>query len=159
MSLQRRHPMRRALALVVVVVLSAVSCGGDNGGSPAAPTPQIPAVDGNYSGNITITFPELNTSLTCPASTVVTQSGRTVNVAPLILGGQCGNQSVPLGQVTIDNTGAIEGGGATGTYNEPSCGTYSYSGSGGFFGREFRISLSATSATCYNFNFTAVLTR
>ena len=31
--------------------------------------------------------------------------------------------------------------------------------SGGFFGRELRFSLVATSTTCLNFNFTAVLSR
>ena len=41
----------------------------------------------------------------------------------------------------------------------PSCGVYSYSGSGGFFGRDFRISLNAVSRTCYNFNMTMNLSR
>jgi hypothetical protein len=146
--------MRR---LPLIVALVATACGG-SGGGPTAPTPQIPNVVGNYSGSATYTFPELQTSLTCPASTSVTQSTTTVNVAPIILTGQCGNLSIPLGQVTIDNTGAFAGGNS-GTYNEPSCGTYNYTGSGGFFGRELRISMIATSRTCFNFNFTAVLSR
>lgn len=131
-------------------------CGG--GGSPSAPTPQIPNVVGSYSGNATFTFPELRQTMTCPANTSVTQSGSTVNVAPIILNGQCGGISIPFGQATIDNTGALQGN-SSGTYNDPSCGTYSYTASGGFFSRELRISVTATSRTCYNFNFTANLSR
>ena len=32
-------------------------------------------------------------------------------------------------------------------------------GSGGFFGRDFRLSINATSRTCYNFNMTVNLSR
>lgn len=141
---------------VLLAGLLAVSCGG---GSPTAPTPSIPTVSGSYAGSSTTTFPELQVTVTCPASTTITQSGSTVSIAPVILKGQCGDLSVPVGQVTIDTTGAIDGGSARGTYNEPSCGIYSYTASGGFFGRELRVSVSATSSTCFNFNFTAVLTR
>ncbi len=66
--------------------------------------------------------------------------------------------SVPFGEGTIDNTGAFQGQ-STGTYNEPSCGTYNFSGSGGFFGREMRISIVGTSSTCFNFNMTVILSR
>jgi hypothetical protein len=76
-----------------------------------------------------------------------------------VLAGDCGNVSIPLGQATIDQTGAINGGSATGTNTDPSCGTYNYTASGGFFGKEFRLSMSATSSTCLNFNFTMTLTR
>lgn len=159
------HPRRfhaRSTSLTVAVILllvGLVACGGGSS-SPSAPSvPTIPTVSGNYSGTSTFSFPELHATMNCPASTVVTQSGSTVSVAPIVLTGQCGTISIPVGLATIDATGAIEGGGASGTYNEPSCGTYNYTGSGGFFGREFRLSMSASSSTCYNFNFTMVLTR
>lgn len=146
--------MRR---LMLVVVVLAVSCGG--GDSPTSPSQPIPTVSGTYTGSVNFTFPELQVTVTCPASTTVTQSGRTVNIAPLVLTGDCDSMSIPFGQTTIDATGAIEGGSARGSYNEPSCGVYNYVASGGFFGSEFRLSMTATSTTCYNFNFTAVLSR
>src|SRR5687767_9417662 len=68
------------------------------------------------------------------------------------------NRLLKLGQGSIDATGAIDGGSLVTTYDEPSCGTYSMAISGGFFGRDLRISVAATSRTCYNFNFTATLT-
>jgi hypothetical protein len=148
--------MRRAFFISLLVILPA--CGG-GGSSPSSPTPQLPSVAGSYSGLTSFAFPELGMSLTCPASTTVTQSGSTVSVAPIVLRGECGALSIPLGQGTIDATGAIDGGSVSGTYNEPSCGTYQMIGSGGFFGRDFKLSISATSATCYNFNMTATLTR
>jgi hypothetical protein len=142
-------------AIGVALCLVAAGCGG--GGNPTGPTNSIPNVVGTYSGNVTIAFPELNQSLICPATTSVTQSGSTASIAPMILRGDCGNLSLPLGQVTIDNTGAFP---PLGTVSVPAdCGTYSMTGSGGFFGRELRISINATSNTCYNFNFTATLTR
>lgn len=67
--------------------------------------------------------------------------------------------SLPLGQATIDNTGAINLGSGSGTFNDPSCGTYTYAASGGFFGRDLRMSVNATSRTCYNFNMTVNLSR
>lgn len=146
--------MRRIF--VVTTIIATVACGGD---SPTAPTPTIPQVSGSYTGTITVNLPEVPVSRSCPANTSVTQSGSTVSIAPIILGGTCGNISLPLGQVTIDTTGAITGQN-TGTFFEPSCGgNYTYSASGGFFGRELRLSMTATSAVCLNFNFTAVLTR
>lgn len=150
--------MLRGVVVAIVVAVVAVACGGKDS-SPTAPTPVIPSVAGSYSGSATIAMPELVVSATCPASTVVTQSGATVNIAPIVLGGQCGNMSIPLGPTTIDLTGAIDPTGSSGTYNDPSCGTYKYSASGGFFGRELRISLSATSATCYNMNLTVLMSR
>ncbi len=141
--------------VVVAAALMAAGCGG----SSTAPSNRIPSVSGTYSGNVTLVYPELQARLTCPASTTVTQSGSTVNIAPVLLGGQCGGVSLPLGQSTIDSTGAIGGGSDSGTYNEPSCGLYSYTVSGGFFGRELRASAIYTSRTCYNLNFTMTLTR
>jgi len=146
--------MLRISARVVVLAVLAASWAC----SSPTESSNIPQVAGNYSGSGTLTFPELQTSITCPASTTVTQSGTTVNIAPIILAGQCGT-SIPLGQGTINATGALDGGSDSGTYNEPSCGTYNYTASGGFFGRELRISMSATSSTCVNFNFTMVLSR
>jgi hypothetical protein len=140
---------------LVLLLLPLVACGG---GSPSAPTPQTPNVVGNYSGSTVISAPELGGQITCPTTTTVTQSGTTVTIAPLVLGGECDNISIPLEQVTIDNTGAIQGQNS-GTFDEPSCGRYTYTGSGGFFGRELRLSLNATSSTCPNFNLTMTLSR
>lgn len=140
---------------VVVALIGLVSCGGN--GSPTGPSNKIPNVVGSYSGTATFTYPELQVTLTCPASTVVTQSGSTVSLAPIVLNGQCQGVSIPVGQTTIDNTGAMQS--ENGSYTEPSCGVYAYSASGGFFGREFRFSLNATSSTCYNMNITGVLSR
>jgi hypothetical protein len=146
----------RHLLLITLAVLTA-ACGGS---SPTAPSgPQYPQVAGTYNGSINITLPELGTSLNCPASTSVTQTGANINIAPIILGGQCVGTlgSIPLGSATIDTNGALPP--ASGSFNEPSCGSYTYTGSGGFFGRELRISMSASSNTCWNFNFTASLFR
>ncbi len=140
---------------VLLLFLPLVACGG---GSPSAPTPQTPNVVGDYSGSTVINVPELSQQITCPTTTKVTQSGTTVNIAPLVLGGECDNISIPLEQVTIDNTGAIQGQNS-GTFDEESCGRYTYTGSGGFFGREFRLSLNMTSSTCPNLNLTMTLSR
>jgi hypothetical protein len=150
--------MRVLPTVAVILSVLAASCGGKDS-SPSSPTPTIPSVSGSYSGSATLTLPELQVSLTCPASTAVTQSGNTVNIAPIVLKGDCGSMSIPLGSTTIDTNGAIDPTGSTGTFDDPSCGTYKYAGSGGFFGRELRISMSATSSTCYNFNLTIVLSR
>jgi hypothetical protein len=87
----------------------------------------------------------------------VTQSGNSVNIAPMIATGECGGTSFPLGQTTIDDNGALQN--DSGTFNDPSCGSYSYNASGGFFGRDFRFSLNAASLTCLNINMTGVLSR
>ena len=156
--------MRALLALVSIIVLGLSACGGDNKNptspTPFSTTPTFPQVSGNYSGSITITFPEVPLTLTCPATTVIAQSGSSVSIAPLLLSGACAGvlDSLPLGTVTIDTNGAITGDGMD-TYIEEDCGTYNVTGSGGFFGRELRLSLLATSTTCLNFNFTAVLSR
>jgi hypothetical protein len=148
--------MRQALVCGLLCV-SVAACGGS---SPTAPSgPQFPQVAGTYNGSINFTFPELGTSLSCPASTTVTQTGSNVSIAPIILSGQCVGLlgSIPLGSATIDTNGALPN--QSGNFNEPSCGVYSAAGSGGFFGREFRISMTATSSTCWNFNFSASLFR
>ncbi len=148
------EPQLRKL-LICLWLLPLIGCGG---GNAAAPTPQIPNVVGNYSGSTAMAFPEVGQSVTCPTTTSVTQSGSTVNIAPLVLGGECENISLPLGQATIDNTGAIQGLGS-GTYDEPTCGRYTYAASGGFFGRNLQLSVNATSSTCLNINMTINLSR
>lgn len=146
----------RILSAFGVVALLAVGCGGD---SPTAPGgAQYPSVAGSYAGTTTMVFPELGVTLSCPTTTTVTQSGSSINVAPIVMGGQCGNVSMPVGGGTIDTTGAMLGS-TSGTHNDPSCGTYNWTGSGGFFGRELRLAVNATSATCYNFNLNMTLTR
>jgi hypothetical protein len=115
-------------------------------------------VAGNYSGTTTMVLPELGQTITCPSTTSVTQSGSTVNLAPIILNGACGGASIPLGQTTIDRTGTLFGGQKTFSFTD-TCGTYNATGSGGFFGRELRISVNATSNTCYNINLTITMNR
>lgn len=147
--------MRRLAVLVTALTIS--SCGGGDNNSPTAPTSQIPNVTGNYSGTATIVFPEIPRTLSCPVTTVVTQNGNLVSIAPLVLAGQCGGISAPIGQTMIDATGAIRG--ESGSHSDPSCGVYRYTASGGFFGRELRLSWSGTSSTCYNANMTFVMIR
>lgn len=148
--------MRRRLALVLLVIAT-VSCGG-GGTSLSGPSNTIPNVAGNYSGTATLAEPERSLSLTCPASTSVTQSGSTINVAPITIGAPC-NFTIPVGQGTIDATGAILGSN-TGTVQDSSgCGFYNYTGSGGFFGHDFRFSLVYTSTTCFNINFSVTTTK
>ena len=147
-------------AVVCLCLIVAVACGGENS-SPTAPSPTqptFPQVNGNYSGSITVTYPEVPTTVTCPATTAVTQSGRSVSIAPLLLSGACAGvaDSLPLGMFTIDTNGAIDD--WRGTLTED-CGIYNATASGGFFGRELRFSAVFTSSTCSNFNFTAVLSR
>ena len=72
-----------------------VGCGAN---SPTGPSNSTPNVVGSYTGNITIAYPELGQSLVCPASTTVTQSGTTVSAAPIVLRGECGSLSIPVGQ-------------------------------------------------------------
>ena len=148
--------------VLAVLLVAAIGCGGGGGGgNPTGPSTSIPNVVGSYNGNLTLTFPEVPITFNCIASTTVTQSGATVSIAPLTLkagSSQCNSLgTVPVGQVTIDATGAFPN--ESGTYNEPSCGVYSYVGSGGFFGRDFKFSMTATSASCLNFNIAATLTR
>jgi hypothetical protein len=155
-----RHHRSRVLSKVIVTLSSlvfSIACGESS--SPTAPTPSIPNVAGNYSGSLSIALPELGQTLTCPGTTTVTQSGSTVSLAPIALSGVCAGLSIPLGSGTIDATGNLTGGTTSGSYTDPSCGTYSYTGSGGFFGRDLRISMVATSRTCYNMNITINMSR
>lgn len=159
--------MKRALtALVLGVSLSA--CGGDS--SPTAPSVSaIPNVMGNYSGSITITYQLFGSSISCPATTTVNESGTNVTLSPLQLGGVCpsaGLASLPAGDFTISSTGSL----GTQTVNNiyiPSCnGYYDGSASGGFFGSTLQFTFTytvASGATCVNqvgnFTFAATLNR
>ena len=143
----------RKLVFLALVTLVAGAC-GDNAGT--APTPQIPNVSGNYSGTTRMVLPELNSSVTCPTTTSVSQSGSNISVAPLVMAGECGGMSIPLGSTTIDATGSL--GQSSGTHRE-ACGLYNWAASGGFFGRELRLSMTATSTTCWNMNMTITVTR
>jgi hypothetical protein len=145
---------RYFLATLLGLVLAA--CGGGNGVTgPSGPS--YPQVAGNYTGTLRFVFPEISMSVSCPVSTSVTQAGNTVNIAPLSAGGDCGGMSIPVGSTTIDAAGGL--GSETSSYNEPSCGLYNYTASGGFYGTEFRFSLNATSTTCLNMNITGSLYR
>jgi hypothetical protein len=145
--------------LVLPMLVGLAACGGGSNGVTGSSGSSMPQVGGSYSGTMTLVYPELAGSMSCPASTAVTQSGSTVNMAPIIATGQCAGISFPLGTMSIDSTGAIDGGSGSGSYVDPSCGAYSYTASGGFFGREFRLSMNAVSATCYNYTLTWVLSR
>jgi hypothetical protein len=163
--------MRRVLvvALVLALVGAALAFAGCGSSNDAAPTPAIPNVTGNYSGTITITYQLIGQSITCPASTSVTQSGANVTLAPLTIGGQCatvGFTSLPAGDFTITNTGSL------GTQNVnniyiPSCnGYYNASASGGFFGSTLQFTFIYTVASgqaCLtqlgNFTFAGTLSR
>lgn len=148
--------MRKAWRVVPLLMLT-LAC-GDGGDNVTGPTNTIPNVAGNYGGSTTITFPELNLSTACPTTTSVTQSGGgNINVAPLQV--RCpdiGLLSLPIGEATIGSTGSL--GSESGSFSMD-CGVYNFTGSGGFFGRDLRLSLTYVSTTCYNMNITINLTR
>lgn len=147
-----------SVAVYFVLAISAIACGSSSPTTPTPVAPTVPQVAGSYAGTITITYPEINRTLSCPATTSVTQSGSSVNIAPLALSGLCAGLSIPFGGDAIDATGNFTSS-PTGTYSDPSCGSYSYVSSGGFFGRELRLSMTAISSTCLDLNFSANLTR
>ena len=142
---------------LLLPLLFVVACGGDNN-NITGPTNQIPNVAGNYNGTTTVLLPELNHSVACPTNTSVTQgTGGNINIAPLQV--RCpdiGLMSLPVGDATIDSTGSL--GSESGTLSQD-CGLYNYTGSGGFFGRDLRLSLVYISNTCFNMNITINLTR
>jgi hypothetical protein len=145
------------LWFVLPLLVLTIAC-GDGNDSLTGPTNTIPNVAGNYSGSTTITFPELNVSTTCPTTTSVTQSGGgNIDIAPLQV--RCPEVeplSLPFGEATIGATGSL--GSESGSFSME-CGVYNYSGSGGFSGRELRLSLAYVSSTCLNMNITITLTR
>ena len=91
----------------ILVALMCSVCAGGCGSTPAAPTPTYPNVAGTYTG--TATFTTTTISVSCPASTAVSQAGNRVNIAALQLGPECGTGNIPGGQFTITTTGALEG--------------------------------------------------
>jgi hypothetical protein len=146
--------MKRIVVVTLVAVFSAACSGKED--SPTAPTPSIPNVAGNYSGTTTVSFPELRSSVSCPTTTTVTQNGADISVAPLQVGGECAF-SLPFGPATIDATGSL--GSASNLTLREACGTYNASASGGFFGRELRLSMFYSSTTCWNMNLAITLSR
>lgn len=151
--------MKKACAVLLLATIT-VACGGSgSGNSPTGPTDTIPNVAGNYSGTTTVVFPELGQSASCPSSTSVTQaSGGSITIAPLELGGACGGVSFPVGRATIDATGSL--GTDAGSYFDTSCGgTYNYTASGGFVGRDLRLLMNYTSTVCFNMDVTINLSR
>lgn len=145
----------RAVVIVVVAFVT-VACGGGSS-NPVAPTARAPQVAGAYVGTVTIFYPQLARTLNCPASTTVNQTGFALSFSPMMVSGQCGNFALPIGDADIDSNGSI--GNESGTVNEPSCGFYNYTASGGFFGRSFQFAMNFTSSTCIAFNISGTLTR
>jgi hypothetical protein len=96
--------------------------------------------------------------MTCTASTTVTQSGATINVAPIVLGAACAGLEVPVGQVLIDDEGTIPAT-VSGTFTNPDCGMYTYTVSGGFDGQALELSAVLTSPTCMDATLTVVVNR
>ena len=166
--------MRRVLVFAMLVCVgSAVGCGG----GPTSPSSlsststskssSIPSVDGNYSGSITITYSSIGGSVTCPASTTVTQVGATVTIGALTPSGACASAGVspPLGSFTIDNTGSL-GSTTTNNVSDPSCnGAFNTTISGAFSGAtlQFSFVFTAVSGGCLsdpgNFTISGTLTK
>lgn len=143
----------KAVPVLAFVALFAAGCGGSPTSPGGSQSGQYPAVAGSYSGTTVLTFPELSETVSCPTTTAVTQSGAQLTIAPFVLSGDCGGVSVPLGAALIDRQGAFVAA-SSGSFNDPECGTYNYTFSGGFFDRELRMSMRATSLVCYNFDLT-----
>jgi hypothetical protein len=148
--------------LVVVAFLGAglAACSGGGSGSngvTGSSAATMPQVAGSYFGTLDIFFPELGMSVSCPTSTVVTQTGSTISLTPFVAGGDCDGMSVPVGFRSIDSNGAVPN--ESGSFNDPDCGIYSYSASGGFVGRELRFTVNATSTTCWNMDIAGALER
>lgn len=149
-------------AIALLVLSAACSKGGEGGNNPIGPSNTIPNVTGSYSGTTTFKWPELGFTVTCQATTNVTQtSGGNVSIAPLILRPgtpECQGMSIPVGDMQIDATGSL--GSAQTTIYEPTCGgNYNVVASGGFYGRSLQASLVYTSGTCYNMTATINVSR
>lgn len=144
--------MKVALVLTLITFVVA-GCGGSPTSPGGAQSGQYPSVAGSYSGTTVVTFPELSETVSCPTTTAVTQSGAQLTLAPFVLNGDCGGLSVPMGTALIDRAGAFVAA-SSGSFNDPECGIYTYTFSGGFFDRELRMSMRATSPVCYNFDLT-----
>jgi hypothetical protein len=145
---------RKVFCCWAFLLFLVIGCGGNDSSGPSN---QIPDVTGSYNGTTTVTFPAIPRTVACTSSTSVTQSGSSVSIAPLQLSGaECPTLSISVGSATIDATGAI--GSASGTVSQ-SCGTYSYTRSGGFVGRNLRMSFVYTSSTCVNMNISIDLSK
>ena len=147
----------RFIVFVTVAMSALAGCSGGN--SPTAPSQNLPSVAGSYRGSITIEPLDGGPSLTCSGVTWVTQSGNGISMWPIDVGGDCPAITIPFGPATIDETGRIAGSGTSGTFTQPSCGTYAYTSSGGFSGRQMQIEIFATSNICSNMNIIISLLR
>ena len=143
----------KVVSLLIMLCLFVAGCGGSPTSPGGTQTGQYPGVAGSYSGTTVMTFPELSETVSCPTTTSVTQSEAQVTIAPFVLTGACGGLSVPFGTALIDGQGAFVAA-SSGTFNDPECGAYNYTFSGGFFDREMRMTMRATSSVCYNFDLT-----
>lgn len=143
----------KAVLVLTLITLVAAGCGGSPTSPGSAQSGQYPSVAGSYSGTTVMTFPELSETVSCPTTTAVTQSGPQLTMAPFVLSGDCGGVSVPMGAALIDREGAFVAA-SSGSFNDADCGNYNYTFSGGFFDRELRMSMRATSPVCYNFDLT-----
>ena len=148
----------KVASLFTVLVVCVVGCGGSPTSPGGTQIGQYPSVAGNYSGTTVLTYPELSETYSCPTNTAVTQNGGQLTIAPFVLNGVCGGISVPFGAAVIDTSGEFVAA-TSGSFNDPECGTYNYTFSGGFFNRELRMSMRATSPICYNFDLTITLAR
>ena len=160
------------VVLPVLLYVLAVGChGGGTGRSeatPTGPTSQFPVTGALasysptptgviYNGTATKAVPQLQQSMTCPTSTMVSQNGNTLTVAPLILAGECHNLLMPVGEMTLDSTGAITSSNS-GSFIV-SCGTYTYTATGALVGDRLRLSIDAISEACPAFSMIAELSR
>ena len=157
--------MKRLLsAFACAVLLASVACGSS---SPTAPSaPQALQVAGNYSGTAVITYTQLAVTVNASATMTVTQAGNAVNLASLVFTiPNYGTLSLPLGETTIDATGAVSGQGMSASNVwSASCNAYqTYSATGTFVGRQFQGSMlatfSSTAGGCYNFTLAVTLNR
>jgi hypothetical protein len=157
------HRIRLPLVAAIVALLA----GCASKGTTTAPTPAVPNVAGSYSGSVTVTYHSILQSITCPATTTVTQSGTTVTMAPLMLGGQCqtiGVTSVTVGTFTISSTGSLDTR-TVANVSLPSCGSYSTSATGAFSGSTLQLTIDYTAITpsCIdqvgNFTYAGTLTK
>ncbi len=152
-----KHVFVRCLVAMPVVAV-AFACSGNGDNAVSGPSNNIPTVAGNYSGSTNIVVGGIGSG-TCPTTTSVTQSGSAVSIAPLQLrGAECGNSSIPMGDFVIDSTGSLGLKPATGT---TPCGPYNITGSGGFLGRDLRLSIYETpmSGICPTVSFSITLTK
>ena len=145
----------KRLSVYILIALT-LACGNS---APTAPSPVYPQVAGTYLGPVPLTFPELDLIVTCSGSLTVTQHQNSLTFTPLVLSPNCEHMTIPLGPVTIDTNGTIIAG-ASGTFLETRCGgRYTYTLTGSFAVPEFRLSLNATSAECYNISVQTTLNR